>query len=233
MGKHSGKHHHDRVDKTPAPETTPPVVPESTTKAERGAGEGGGGRFATLAAATSIAAVVATLAGCGLQYTLAQQSRSDTRQSQQSQFAQISLALVGGPPAVADPVAIKIRVENDTPGTTVARGCQVTDKEIRFSLPSLTSDGTEPAPRGVPLAEHLSYPTDPDASDFDLGPGDKQVFTVQFPPAQDGTTRITMGVSCVSHNTDTSRSTVALGVVVASGHVVQVQLPQAAPAAQT
>ena len=80
------------------------------------------------------------------------------------------------------------------------------------------------------MSEHLTYQTDPDASDFDLGPGDKQVFTVQFPPAQDGTTRITMGVSCVSHNTDTSRASVALGVVVANGEVVQVQLPQAAPA---
>ena len=53
---------------------------------------------------------------------------------------------------------------------------------------------------------------------------------MQFPPAQDGTTRITMGVSCVSHNTDTSRASVALGVVVASGKVVQVQLPQATAA---
>jgi hypothetical protein len=226
MGKHGGKnHHHDRVEETPAPEATP--------KRGRGAGEGGGGRFATLAAATAIAAVVATMAGTGLQYALAQQSRSDTRQTQQSQFAQINLALIGGPPAVASPVVIKVRVENDTPGSTVARGCQVTDKEIFFSLPTFNSDGTEPAPRGVLLANHLSYPvaTDAsDASDFDLGPGDKQVFTVQFPPAQDGTTRITMGVSCVSHNTDTSRATLALGVIVARGGVVQVQLPQVAAA---
>jgi hypothetical protein len=236
MGKHgsNGKHHHhDRVEESAPlpPPPPPPAVPEPATKAGRGAGEGGGGRFATLAAATAIAAVVATMAGTGLQYTLAQQSRSDTRQTQQSQFAQISLAVVGRPAEHVSPVAIKVRVENDTAGETVARGCQVTDKEIFFSPPTLSIEGTQAAPRGAVLADHLSYPSDPDASDFHLGPGDKQVFTVQFPPARDGTTRITMGVSCVSHNTDTSRATVALSVIVFGGAVWQVQLPQA-PAAQ-
>src|SRR5215831_13439133 len=71
----------------------------------RGEGEGQGGgnrsdaggtRFATLAAATTVAAVLATVAGTGMQWYLAQQSRADSRQAERSQFAQVSLALAGG-----------------------------------------------------------------------------------------------------------------------------------------
>ena len=76
-GKHARKHTgEERRDDRRGREGTGRGEGEGQGGANRS--EAGGTRFATLAAATTVAAVLATVAGTGMQWYLAEQSRTDT-----------------------------------------------------------------------------------------------------------------------------------------------------------